>query len=142
MNIQTLTYVEVFLECGKGVFRETVSVCSEYTLEYEIYVQRSEIDLSNLVRDGDEEMVGMKNAFKKKRYEVIEIENEKIEIKPKRRDMEEKNVLRKSLYVNVNKLMEIKKRNQEIKDKSMSKNGSKSSFFSQIGDIFRSSKPS
>ena len=67
MNIQTLTYVEVFLECGKGVFRETVSVCSEYTLEYEIYVQRSEIDLSNLVRDGDEEMVGMKNAFKKKR---------------------------------------------------------------------------
>ena len=73
---------------------------------------------------------------------MIEIENEKVEIKPKRRDMEEKNVLRKSLYVNVNKLMEIKKRNQEIKDKSMSKNGSKSSFFSQIGDIFRSSKPS
>jgi hypothetical protein len=65
-----------------------------------------------------------------------------VEIKPKRRDTDEKNKLRKSLYVNVNKLMEIKKRNQEIKEKSMSKNASKSSFISQIGDIFRPYKPS
>jgi hypothetical protein len=53
------------------------------------------------------------------------------------REVEENNVLRKSLYVNVNKLMEIKKRNQEIKEKSMSREASRSSFFSQIGDIFR-----
>jgi hypothetical protein len=38
-------------------------------------VHKSEIDLYNLIKDSDEEVVGMKNAFKKKTHEVIEIEN-------------------------------------------------------------------